>query len=186
MHRAGVDGAFGDRLRLVRAQIFLRIVDEFRAAAGRAEIIGVAVIVGAVLGAVRIDRHAADGVDRAACRRVVLMVMMLCGHVCALSYNTPWGYIDGMAKDSKAATLKRLNRIEGQVRGLARMVEDERYCIDIVTQIAAVRAALRRAEEEILRDHVAHCVDHAIKSGNKADQRRKVAELMDVMGRAAR
>ncbi len=91
-----------------------------------------------------------------------------------------------MAKNSKAATLKRLNRIEGQVRGLARMVEGDRYCIDIVTQIGAVRAALRRVEEEILRDHVAHCVDHAIKSGNKADQRRKVVELMDVMGRAAR
>jgi DNA-binding FrmR family transcriptional regulator len=91
-----------------------------------------------------------------------------------------------MAKDSKASTLKRLSRIEGQVRGLARMVEDDRYCIDIVTQIGAVRAALRRVEEEILRDHVAHCVDHAIKSGDKADQRRKVTELMDVMGRASR
>lgn len=91
-----------------------------------------------------------------------------------------------MAKDSKAATLKRLSRIEGQVRGLSRMVEDDRYCIDIVTQIGAVRAALRRVEEQILRDHVAHCVDHAIKSGNKADQRRKVTELMDVMGRAGR
>jgi DNA-binding FrmR family transcriptional regulator len=91
-----------------------------------------------------------------------------------------------MAKDSKTTTLGRLKRIEGQVRGLARMVENDRYCIDIVTQIGAVRAALRRAEEEILRDHVAHCVDHAIKSGNKTDQRRKIAELMDVMGRAAR
>jgi DNA-binding FrmR family transcriptional regulator len=91
-----------------------------------------------------------------------------------------------MAKDSKTSTLKRLNRIEGQVRGLARMVEDDRYCIDIVTQIAAVRAALRKAEEEILRDHVAHCVEHAISSGDKADQRRKVAELMDVMGRVGR
>jgi DNA-binding FrmR family transcriptional regulator len=91
-----------------------------------------------------------------------------------------------MAKDSKASTLKRLSRIEGQVRGLGRMVEDDRYCIDIVTQIAAVRAALRRAEEEILREHVAHCVEHAISSGDKADQRRKVAELMDVMGRVAR
>jgi DNA-binding FrmR family transcriptional regulator len=91
-----------------------------------------------------------------------------------------------MAKDSKASTLKRLSRIEGQVRGLARMVENDRYCIDIVTQIGAVRAALRRVEEEILRDHVAHCVDHAIKSGDKADQRRKVTELMDVMGRASR
>ncbi len=89
-----------------------------------------------------------------------------------------------MAKDSKASTLKRLKRIEGQIRGLARMVEDERYCIDIVTQISAARAALRRVEEEILREHVAHCVQHAITSGDKADQRRKVAELMDVMGRA--
>jgi DNA-binding FrmR family transcriptional regulator len=91
-----------------------------------------------------------------------------------------------MAKDSKPATIRRLNRIQGQVRGLARMVEDDRYCIDIVTQIGAVRAALRRVEEEILRSHVAHCVNHAIKSGDKVDQRRKVAELMDVMGRAGR
>jgi DNA-binding FrmR family transcriptional regulator len=91
-----------------------------------------------------------------------------------------------MRKHGKTATLMRLGRIEGQVRGLARMVEDERYCIDIVTQIAAVRAALRRVEEEILRDHVAHCVEHAIASGDKADQRRKVSELMDVMGRAGR
>jgi DNA-binding FrmR family transcriptional regulator len=91
-----------------------------------------------------------------------------------------------MKTDSKSGNLKRLSRIEGQVRGLARMVEDDRYCIDIVTQIGAVRAALRRVEEEILREHVAHCVEHAISSGDKADQRRKVAELMDVMGRAGR
>ena len=91
-----------------------------------------------------------------------------------------------MRKDGKTPMLKRLGRIEGQVRGIARMVEDDRYCIYIVTQIGAVRAALRRVEEEILRDHVAHCVAHAIASGDKADQRRKVAELMDVMGRAGR
>ncbi|MGE0566102.1 MAG: metal-sensitive transcriptional regulator [Pseudolabrys sp.] len=90
------------------------------------------------------------------------------------------------ASANKAATLKRLNRIEGQVRGLGRMVEDDRYCIDIVTQISAVRAALRKVEEEILREHVAHCVEHAIASGDKKDQRQKIAELMDVMGRAAR
>ena len=86
----------------------------------------------------------------------------------------------------KAAVLKRLNRIEGQVRGLARMVEDDRYCIDIVTQISAVRAALRRAQEEVLRDHVSHCVEHAIASGDKRDQRQKIAEIMDVLGRADR
>ena len=91
-----------------------------------------------------------------------------------------------MRKDIKASCLRRLQRIEGQVRGLARMVDADRYCIDIVTQIAAVRAALRRAEEEILRDHVAHCVEDAIVSGDKTAQRRKIAELMDVVGRADR
>ena len=91
-----------------------------------------------------------------------------------------------MRKEAKTSVLKRLQRIEGQVRGLSRMVEGDRYCIDVITQISAVRAALRRAEEEILRDHVAHCVDGAIKSGNAAEQRKKVAELMEVLGRAER
>jgi CsoR family transcriptional regulator, copper-sensing transcriptional repressor len=91
-----------------------------------------------------------------------------------------------MRRNAKAASLKRLKRIEGQVRGLSRMVESDRYCIDIVTQIGAVRAALRKVEEEVLRDHVAHCIDGAIASGNRAQQRRKIAELMDVFGRADR
>jgi DNA-binding FrmR family transcriptional regulator len=91
-----------------------------------------------------------------------------------------------MRKEAKGSVLKRLQRIEGQVRGIARMVEEDRYCIDIVTQVAAVRAALRRAEEEILSDHVGHCVEHAIKSGNKSEQRKKVAELMEVLAQAVR
>ena len=91
-----------------------------------------------------------------------------------------------MRADIKTACTKRLNRIEGQIRGLSRMVEEDRYCIDIVTQIGAVRAALRRVEEEILKDHVSHCVEHAIASGNKADQRRKIEELMNVMSRIDR
>ena len=91
-----------------------------------------------------------------------------------------------MRNDIKTSVQKRLSRIEGQVRGLAKMVEDDRYCIDIVTQISAVRSALRRAEEEILKDHVAHCVEHAIASGNKTDQRNKITELMDVIGRVER
>ena len=91
-----------------------------------------------------------------------------------------------MSKHSKASSLKRLSRIEGQVRGLARMVEGDRYCIDIVTQISAVRAALRRVEEEVLRDHIAHCVEYAIISGDSAEQRSKIAELMDVLSRTAR
>jgi DNA-binding FrmR family transcriptional regulator len=86
-----------------------------------------------------------------------------------------------MQDETKTAIQKRFNRIEGQVRGLSRMVEEDRYCIDIVTQISAVRAALKRAEEEILRDHVAHCVEHAINSGDKQDQRTKIAEIIDVL-----
>ena len=91
-----------------------------------------------------------------------------------------------MQKEIKTSCQKRLGRIEGQVRGLSKMVDDERYCIDIVTQISAVRAALRRVEEEILKDHVSHCVEHAIASGDKSDQRNKIAELMAVIGRAER
>ena len=91
-----------------------------------------------------------------------------------------------MQKETKAAVLKRLSRIEGQVGGLFRMVEEDRYCIDVVTQISAVRAALRRAEEEILRDHVSHCVEHAITSGDKRDQRKKISEIMDVLSRSDR
>jgi DNA-binding FrmR family transcriptional regulator len=91
-----------------------------------------------------------------------------------------------MIEETKSTCLTRLSRIEGQVRGIARMVEDDRYCIDVVTQLAAVRAALRKVEEEVLRDHVGHCVEHAIASGDAADQRRKVQELMDVFARSGR
>ena len=91
-----------------------------------------------------------------------------------------------MQEPTKKSCRRRLDRIEGQVRGLARMLDEDRYCIDVVTQIMAVRAALRKVEEEILRDHVAHCVEGAIASGDAAEQRRKVAELMDVMARVQR
>ncbi len=91
-----------------------------------------------------------------------------------------------MQETTKSSCLKRLVRIEGQVRGLARMVGEDRYCIDIVTQISAVRAALRRVEEVVLHDHVGHCVEHAIASGNAKDQREKIAELMDVLARTHR
>ena len=91
-----------------------------------------------------------------------------------------------MQPNAKTSILRRLQRIEGQVRGLARMVEEDRYCIDVVTQLSAVRAALRSVEDEVLHGHAGHCIEHAIASGNKTDQRRKVAELMDVLKRSAR
>jgi DNA-binding FrmR family transcriptional regulator len=88
-----------------------------------------------------------------------------------------------MQKDAKDKCLQRLSRIEGQVRGIARMVAEDRYCIDIITQIAAAQAALRKVEGGLLQNHVSHCVEHAIASGNAEDQRQKVAELMEVLNR---
>ncbi len=79
--------------------------------------------------------------------------------------------------------LSRLARIEGQVRGVIRMVEEERYCIDVLTQIAAIKAALTRVEAEVLKGHADHCVAHAIKSGNARDQKEKFDELVELFSR---
>jgi len=91
-----------------------------------------------------------------------------------------------MQDATKESVRKRLRRVEGQVRGIAGMVEADRYCIDVVTQLAAVRAALRRIEEEVIRDHAAHCVADAVRSGDPEEQRRKVDELIEVLGRTDR
>jgi DNA-binding FrmR family transcriptional regulator len=91
-----------------------------------------------------------------------------------------------MTHPSKPRLLNRLSRIEGQVRGVARMVEDDRYCIDVLTQVRAVRAALAKVETEILRDHLGHCIEGAIVSGDQAEQRRKAEELIELLERAAR
>ena len=88
--------------------------------------------------------------------------------------------------DKRDRLIKRVNRLEGQVRGVGRMIEDDRYCIDILTQIQAVKAALRRVEEELLKSHSAHCVADAIKSGNVKDARTKFAELVDLFSKTAR
>ena len=84
-----------------------------------------------------------------------------------------------MAKDV-TGTLNRLKRVEGQVRGIAKMVEEDRYCIDILNQMQAVKAALAKVESGILKDHAACCVAQAIKSGDVEDQRRKFTELVDL------
>lgn len=79
--------------------------------------------------------------------------------------------------------LTRLRRIEGQVGGLVRMVEEERYCVDILTQLRAVRAAVKRVEDAVVRSHVEHCVANAVRSGSDAERRAKIDELLDVVGR---
>jgi DNA-binding FrmR family transcriptional regulator len=89
-------------------------------------------------------------------------------------------------KVAKETVLTRLKRIDGQVGGLTRMVEEDRYCVDILTQIHAVRAALHKVEEQILRDHVGHCVADAFSSGDVLEQQRKVEELVETIGRMTR
>lgn len=88
-----------------------------------------------------------------------------------------------MQEDTRKSCLARLGRIEGQVRGIARMIEQDRYCIDVVNQIEAVKAALKAVESQVLQDHARHCVEHAIASGDAADQRAKLAELLRLLDR---
>ena len=81
--------------------------------------------------------------------------------------------------------LNRLSRIEGQVRGVSKMIEEERYCIDILTQLRAIRAALGKVETEVLKDHADHCIADAIHSGGEDEQRKKFSELIELFGRYA-
>lgn len=77
--------------------------------------------------------------------------------------------------------ISRLKRIEGQVRGISRMVAEERYCIDVITQTRAVRAALAAFEREVLKGHASNCIVDAVQSGNATDQKQKFAELVDLL-----
>ena len=91
-----------------------------------------------------------------------------------------------MERQDRPRLLNRLNRIAGHVHGITRMVEEDRYCIDILTQVQAVRAALARVETELLKDHLGHCIEGAIVSGDRDEQRRKAAELIELLERSAR
>jgi DNA-binding FrmR family transcriptional regulator len=91
-----------------------------------------------------------------------------------------------MTPETKRTVKTRLARIEGQVRGLGQMIEQDRYCIDVITQVRAARAALAKIEQIVLQDHLGSCVEAAIVSGDPKEQRAKVAELIDVLGRSDR
>ncbi len=88
-----------------------------------------------------------------------------------------------MEVDTKRQVTTRLRKVEGQVSGILRMVESDRYCVDVLTLISAARAALHKIENQILKDHVHHCVAGAFTSGDKSDQRHKVEELVEAIGR---
>jgi DNA-binding FrmR family transcriptional regulator len=94
-------------------------------------------------------------------------------------------HVHGYA-DNKAALVKRLHRIEGQVRGVERMVDEDRYCIEILTQIAAATTALESLAFQILDDHVKHCVAHALASGDEAEAAEKSRELLEAVRRFSR
>jgi len=89
-------------------------------------------------------------------------------------------------RENQPKLINRLSRIEGQVRGIARMVEEDRYCIDVLTQLQAVRAALSRVETEMLKDHLGHCIEAAITGGDVTEQRAKARELIQLLERSAR
>jgi DNA-binding FrmR family transcriptional regulator len=91
-----------------------------------------------------------------------------------------------LVHDNKPKLINRLRRIEGQVRGVARMLEEDRYCIEVLTQLRAVRAALARVETEMLKDHLDHCIETAIVSGDAKEQRIKASELINLLERTAR
>ena len=91
----------------------------------------------------------------------------------------------GVDPDAKARNLVRLRRIEGQVRGLQKMISDDRYCADIMTQIVSVQEALRAVGRELLRNHLRHCAAAAIR-GSDAEANAMYDELIDLFDRAAR
>ena len=79
--------------------------------------------------------------------------------------------------------LPRLKRVQGQVAGVIRMVEEERYCIDILTQLRAARAALRKVEQAILREHADHCITGSVRAGSRAEAEARLEELFEALGR---
>ncbi len=89
-------------------------------------------------------------------------------------------------KIDKEATIKRLNRIEGHVRVIGRMIEEGRYCIDVLQQTQAIRSAVAKVEDAILKDHAATCIETAIASGEEEEQRKKFSELVDLFAKMKR
>jgi DNA-binding FrmR family transcriptional regulator len=88
-----------------------------------------------------------------------------------------------MDQDTKADVQARLKRIEGQVKGIQRMVESDKYCVDVMLQMSAAQAALAKASKLVLGSHIETCVSHAIKSGSERERQKKIDELLNVFDR---
>jgi CsoR family transcriptional regulator, copper-sensing transcriptional repressor len=92
----------------------------------------------------------------------------------------------GVDAEIKASNLQRLSRIEGQLRGIQRMVEEDRYCADILMQVSSAQEALRAVARNLMRNHLSHCATHAIKTGSQEDKEAMYDELLDMIYKNAR
>jgi CsoR family transcriptional regulator, copper-sensing transcriptional repressor len=92
----------------------------------------------------------------------------------------------GIDLEIKASNLRRLRRIEGQIRGLQRMVEEDRYCADILTQVSSAQEALRAVARGLMRNHLAHCATHAIRTGSAEERQNMYDELLEMIYKNAR
>ena len=92
----------------------------------------------------------------------------------------------GVDAEIKASNLRRLSRIEGQIRGIQRMIEDDRYCADILTQVSSAQEALRAVARALMRNHLSHCATHAFNSGSAQDREAIYDELLDIIYKNAR
>jgi DNA-binding FrmR family transcriptional regulator len=92
----------------------------------------------------------------------------------------------GVDPETKASNLRRLRRIEGQIRGLQRMVEEDRYCADILTQVSSAQEALRAVARALMRNHLTHCASHAIRTGSVEEKQAMYDELLEMIYKNAR
>jgi CsoR family transcriptional regulator, copper-sensing transcriptional repressor len=92
----------------------------------------------------------------------------------------------GVNEEIKASNLRRLGRIEGQIRGIQRMIEDDRYCADILTQVSSAQEALRAVARALMRNHLSHCATHAITTGSTQEREAMYDELLDIIYKNAR
>jgi CsoR family transcriptional regulator, copper-sensing transcriptional repressor len=106
------------------------------------------------------------------------------GSICEM--DEPGRKAVGVETEIKASNLRRLRRIEGQVRGLQRMVDEDRYCTDILTQVSSVQEALRSVARALMRNHLTHCATHAIQSGSTKQRKEMYDELLEMIYKNAR
>jgi CsoR family transcriptional regulator, copper-sensing transcriptional repressor len=121
-----------------------------------------------------------------ATKRAAQNHMALSASAPACGVGTPERRAIGVDAEIKASNLRRLGRIEGQIRGIQRMIEDDRYCADILTQVSSAQEALRAVARALMRNHLSHCATHAIRSGSAEEREAMYDELLEIIYKNAR